>query len=94
MKLQVIFFALLLTVFFSIGNTCIAQQANFTAPDSVCVNSPVTIKNLSLGASTFSWNFCVSNIDTTPSFASLGDPGGFFSEPVWMSVVQDTMLLS
>ena len=89
MKLQVIFFALLLTVFFSIGNTCIAQQANFTAPDSVCVNSPVTIKNLSLGASTFSWNFCVSNIDTTPSFASLGDPGGFFSEPVWMSVVQD-----
>lgn len=66
-----------------------AQQVSFTAPDSVCVNSPVSVSNVFPGATTYNWNFCVSNIDTTPTAIDLGNVGGMLSSPVWMSVVQD-----
>ena len=31
--------------------------AGFTAPDTVCINSPVTIQNTSIGATNYYWNF-------------------------------------
>jgi gliding motility-associated-like protein len=67
----------------------LGQQAGFTAPDSVCVGAPVQVKNLTTGAGSYSWNFCVSNIDTTPSAVNLGGFGGVLDAPVFMSVVQD-----
>ncbi|ULQ53778.1 gliding motility-associated C-terminal domain-containing protein [Flavihumibacter fluvii] len=62
--------------------------AAFTAPDTVCVNSPVTIKNISSGASSYFWNFCVSSINTTPKGTNLGNINGAFSLPVFSDYVE------
>ncbi len=58
-------------------------QVSFTAPDTVCVNSPVTITNTSTGASSYYWNFCVASIDAVPTAANIGNPGGL-SMPVFI----------
>ena len=89
MKLLFIRCSLLCVFLLGSGLKVYCQQANFTSPDSVCVNTPVQVNNLTTGASSYSWNFCVSNIDTTPSAVNLGGFGGAFDAPVFMSVVQD-----
>lgn len=59
----------------------------FTAPDTVCVNSPVPIKNTSVGASNFYWNFCVANASTNPVGTNLGNYG--FSLAVFVDYAKD-----
>jgi gliding motility-associated-like protein len=58
-------------------------QASFTAPDTVCVNSPVTITNTSVSASSYFWNFCVADVDGVPSATNIGNPGSL-SMPVFI----------
>ncbi len=60
----------------------------FTTPDTVCVNTPVTITNTSTGASTYYWNFCVGNINSTPAADNIGNPGNL-SAPVFLDYVFD-----
>lgn len=62
--------------------------AAFEAPDTVCVNTPVTIKNLSSGVTTSYWNFCISSINTIPEGQNLGNLAGAFSLPVFSDFVQ------
>jgi gliding motility-associated-like protein len=59
----------------------------FVAPDTVCVNTPVTITNNSIGASTYYWNFCVADINSAPAGSNLGNIGNHFSGPVFMDYV-------
>jgi gliding motility-associated-like protein len=66
-----------------------AQVANFDAPDTVCVNSPVTINNTSTGGSTWYWNFCSGNLTQTPTAANLGNPGFYLSTPVFTETAKD-----
>ena len=40
------------------------SQASFTAPDTVCLNTPVTFTNTSDPNGTFKWNFCSPIFDT------------------------------
>ena len=61
--------------------------ASFAAPDTVCVNSPVTVTNTSTGAGSYFWNFCVSDINTIPQQAALGNPGNTLSVPAYMDYV-------
>jgi gliding motility-associated-like protein len=61
----------------------------FTAPDTVCVNTPVNIINTSNGASSFYWNFCVAGINTLPNAVNLGNPGNFLSGPTFSDIVSD-----
>jgi gliding motility-associated-like protein len=81
----VLIFFLLLTFF------CSAQSAvpNFSIPDTVCVNTPVSITNTSTGASTYYWNFCVADINTPPVGNNLGNIDGTFSGPVFFDYVFD-----
>jgi gliding motility-associated-like protein len=51
-------------------------NVSFTAPDTVCVNTPVNITNTSTSASSYYWNFCVASIDAVPTVTNLGNPGG------------------
>src|SRR5207249_1254480 len=67
--------------------TC--ATAGFTTPDTVCVNTPVNIANTSTGASSYYWNFCVADVNTTPTAVNLGNPGGFLSQPVFVDLVED-----
>lgn len=66
-----------------------AVQAGFTTPDTVCIKTPVTITNTSVGASSYYWNFCVADINNTPPLGvNLGNPNGLLSMPVFMDYVQ------
>ncbi|MEO5684288.1 MAG: gliding motility-associated C-terminal domain-containing protein [Chitinophagaceae bacterium] len=72
---------------------CAAQPGSvvpsFTIPDTVCVNTPVTISNTSINASTYFWNFCVAGINSTPVSVNLGNPGNTLSQPVFSDIVED-----
>lgn len=66
---------------------CKVVNASFTAPDTVCVNSPVKITNTSVGATSYYWNFCTADLNTTqPTTTDLGNPGGKVSRPVFIDV--------
>jgi gliding motility-associated-like protein len=65
----------------------VSVQANFIAPDTVCVNTPFTISNSSTGASSYYWNFCVADINTPPIGENLGNIGGAFRLPVFTDQV-------
>jgi gliding motility-associated-like protein len=61
--------------------------ASFTAPDTICINNPVTLTNTSIGASSYFWNFCVADITTTPQGTNLGNISNNLSMPVFMDYV-------
>ena len=67
-------------------NNCTLND--FTIPDTVCVNTPVTITNTSINATTSYWNFCVANINSTPGGTNLGNIGNQFQLPVFIDYVQ------
>lgn len=53
----------------------------FTAPDTVCVNTPVQVQNTSTGASTYYWTFCETNT-SSPLASDLGNFAGQLQSPV------------
>ena len=61
----------------------------FTIPDTVCLNTPVTITNTSTGASSYFWNFCVADVNAQPTAVNLGNPGNYLSQPVFVDLVAD-----
>lgn len=64
--------------------------ADFSIPDTVCVNSPVHIINHSTNASTYFWNFCSANLTVaSPVGTNLGNISGLLSQPVFMDFVFD-----
>lgn len=64
-------------------------EADFSVPDSVCVNEPINIQNLTRGGSNFYWNFCVADVNQTPVGENLGNLGGELRIPVFMDFAQD-----
>jgi len=66
-----------------------AQVAQFTAPDTVCVNEPIHIQNTSTGGSNWFWNFCSGNLFSTPTFTNLPNIGGELSTPVFLAIAKD-----
>lgn len=66
-----------------------AQVANFSVPDTVCVNAPVKINNTSAGGSTYFWNFCSGSLFNTPAGANLGNIGGNLNTPTFMSIAKE-----
>jgi gliding motility-associated-like protein len=67
----------------------IYAQASFTAPDTVCVNSPVSIQNTSVGASTYFWNFCSGSLYGTPDLTNLGNVGNAQNMSTFMATAKD-----
>ncbi|MBP1649865.1 MAG: conserved repeat domain protein [Bacteroidetes bacterium] len=67
----------------------VSGQANFTAPDTVCINDPVNITNTSVGASTYYWNFCGYDLYGTPTLTDLGNPGSLLYVPTFITIEQD-----
>lgn len=74
-------------IFFSKLSFAQNVTASFTAPDTVCVNSPVNIQNTSQGATNYFWNFCTANINQPPIGTNLGNVGGVLSAPVYIDYV-------
>lgn len=65
----------------------VSTVPSFNIPDTVCVNTPVSITNTSVGATSYFWNFCVADINTSPTGVNLGNIGGLFSAPVFIDYV-------
>lgn len=66
-------------------DTCIVGPIilDFDIPDTVCVNTPVTITNKSVGAVSNFWSFCAADINAPPVAENLGNIGGAFRLPVF-----------
>ncbi|MES2374302.1 MAG: gliding motility-associated C-terminal domain-containing protein [Bacteroidota bacterium] len=63
-------------------------QAQFQIPDTVCVNSSVTITN-PVTASTYFWSFCQANVNVPPLGTSLGNVNGKLSLPANVDYAYD-----
>ncbi len=73
-------------------NALCTQQvmASFSTPDTVCVNTPVTITNLSQGATSHFWNFCVASVSgQQPQAVNLGNPGNSLVIPVFTDIIEE-----
>lgn len=79
-------FSVLLFFQFSV-TTASSQTANFSLPDTICVNQPVNIQNLTQNGSTYYWNFCSGSITANPSGTNFSPPG--ISLPVFTDIVKD-----
>ncbi|GEP97288.1 T9SS type B sorting domain-containing protein [Chitinophaga cymbidii] len=66
-----------------------AQTAGFSAPDTVCVGSPVQLQNTSTGITSYFWNFCSGSIYSNPELSSLGNLGGLLKDPVFTAIAKD-----
>jgi len=66
-----------------------AQVAQFTAPDTVCVNQPIHIQNTSTGGSNWFWNFCSGNLFSTPTFTNLPNVSNALQTPVFLAMAKD-----
>jgi gliding motility-associated-like protein len=62
----------------------VQSQTSFTSPDTVCVGEPVSITNTSVGTSTYYWNFCIADINSSPTGLNFGNIGNQLSSPVFM----------
>jgi len=78
------------------GMECMAQQqakgtviCDFTFKDTVCKATPVTITNLSQGASTYFWKFCAGTPLSFPSSKYSGPLPNQIHQPCDITLVQD-----
>jgi gliding motility-associated-like protein len=72
---------------FSFRYASSAQIPSFLAPDSVCINSPVSIANTSVGGTTYFWSFCDADLNQIPVGDNLGDISGILSQPVFIDII-------
>lgn len=66
-----------------------AVTPGFIIPDTVCVNTPVTINNTTTGGTNFYWNFCSAGFNTTPQAINLSNPDNLLNNPVYIDIVKD-----
>jgi gliding motility-associated-like protein len=83
--------SLWLTIILLISHAGLMAQvtASFTMPDTVCVNTPITITNASSGASSYFWNFCTPSSSQTPQTTSLGNINNTSFLPHYIDYVVD-----
>ncbi|BAV07195.1 gliding motility-associated C-terminal domain-containing protein [Filimonas lacunae] len=67
----------------------LAASAAFSAPDTVCVNTPVAVTNMSQNATSYYWNFNSANLDTQPATVNLGNIGGVLDMPVYSDIAEE-----
>ncbi len=67
----------------------IPSVASFTAPDTVCVNTPINVTNTTTNGTTYYWNFCSGSLYNTPQLSNLGNFGGLLDRPVFMATAKE-----
>jgi len=50
------------------------SQADFSVPDTICIDQEVIMENLSRDAETYYWNFCSGNLIYDPEGENLPNP--------------------
>lgn len=57
-------------------------SVNFTMPDTICINTPLQITNIAVGASSYYWNFCVACTNGGPvNCANVSLPNSSLATP-------------
>lgn len=69
-------------------NPGIFCQADFSIPDTICINQSLTIENNSRQAGTYYWNFCSGNLILDPQGENLPNPGTL-REPAFIDFAND-----
>ncbi len=64
------------------------SQAKFNIPELICVGQSFNVENVSIGGSTFYWNFCSGSLSDTPQGDNLGNIGNL-NKPVYSSIIKD-----
>lgn len=62
--------------------------AYFSAPDTVCVNTPINLTGISTN-NTYFWNFCSGGFYSTPVVTNLGNPGGLLTTPTFSAFAKE-----
>ena len=65
------------------------NSTDFLIPDTVCVNEPFTITNLSQGSTTYYWSFCTSDAGATPFGLSMPMLSSNVLQPGYVALVMD-----
>jgi gliding motility-associated-like protein len=65
------------------------NTVDFLIPDTVCVNVPFTITNISTSGSTYYWSFCSGNAGSLPSGLPLISVPSMYNQPVFSALVED-----
>lgn len=68
-------------------NTLADVTPAFIIPDTVCVNTPVNISNISNNATSNFWSFCAADGNKIPQATNIGNPGNTLNKPVFMDYV-------
>lgn len=82
--------SILLTVLslaFALITSAQTVKPQFTAPDTVCVNTPFNVTNTSTDASSYYWSFCSADLNQEPELENLGGFSGSFNQPVFFEYV-------
>ena len=66
-----------------------AVIADFSIPDTICLNNPLPVVNLSQGSSSWFWKFCTGDPLTDIHGISLGNPGHTLDEPLGIALVRE-----
>lgn len=83
---RLIYWGVSLLVFHpEVGNS---QVSGFLVPDTICINTPVSIVNQIATGSTYYWNFCSANLSTVPIGTNLGNPFGQLDIPVYSQLIK------
>lgn len=87
LSFKTILYRVFLIVFLFLASRAYCQTASFTMPDTICINTPVNIQNLTTGGSTYYWNFCSGSLTNTPTGTNLNPAN--INLPVFSDIVKD-----
>lgn len=73
-----------LTIKISVGQ----PVPDFLLPDTVFVNEPVEITNLTTGGTSFLWNFCTGDVNHDPTGYNIGNPSGALDVPTYITLLK------
>ena len=78
------------TIHFAVLSTVATgySQADFSMPDTICIDKSVTIENLSRDAETWYWNFCSGNLIYDPGGDNIPNPGTL-NGPAFIDFAED-----
>lgn len=78
----------MLLIIFSLLSIKTSAQADFSIPDTICINETVTVENLSRSAGTYYWNFCSGNLIHDPGGENMPNPGTL-NRPAFIDFADD-----
>lgn len=83
------FYTLVALSFLFISPVISQVTAQFTAALSTCAGTPVTVRNTSVGATSYFWTFCAADFNSTPEVINLGAGNGLLNTPTYSDYALD-----